>query len=116
MNRSTVPEGWAHSPSSSFMFKGCTQFKDMIKTPGRIGDVVHCEDTDSNYTYNGVEWVLIAGSRDFESSSDIDRRGWRMIEHCPHCGGPVTKIDSRAERSGHHTCEWCGSLINLYEN
>ena len=37
-----------------------------------------------------------------------------LIKGCPHCGGAITKIQPY-DRTGVQPCEWCGSLINIYE-
>lgn len=97
-----------------FNFKGSALSADLVGLKGNHGDIVYCADTGLTYVNMGYHtWEPLSVVSDLNESSAPERR---IIEHCPHCGGPITKIQPRAYTSGHQQCEWCMTEINIYQD
>ena len=81
----------------------------------RRGEVFHVTDTDEEYVCDGTTWNQISRSPDI-STPEVTRYNTKIISYCPHCGGAVTHITPKGRSEGHQQCEWCMSIINIYED
>lgn len=109
-----VKEGLENMKTSLRYMGSC----DWLQSPElySAGDVVYNNSDGLTYVCVGADsWEPLSYTADLYQPK-VPKIQRKVKSHCPHCGGPITCISSDAEYKGYQKCEWCMSVINIYED
>jgi len=82
---------------------------------GRCGEIFYAPDTDEVCVCDGTTWNPISRSSNI-GVPEVIRHDTRIVSCCPRCGGAITHITPKGRSEGYQQCEWCMSIINIYED
>lgn len=103
-----------HAISTASTFIG--SYNEFPTRNVKVGDIIMMSDTQITYVCTGSDWEELSTISSISSNAlQEERKPKKIVERCPSCNGALKLITYEDLQRGHVRCQYCESMINLYE-